>query len=81
MQQRSVEIQTCKASNFGLKFCCVFLSKIGNPSISYKKESYIFRLTAEIGIQAMAMEPPKKGMQNGPYRASKHNDCFPTIEG
>ena len=58
-----------------------FVRKIDGPSISYKKESYIFRLTIETGSQAMAMEPPKKGMQNGPYQESKHNECFPTIEG
>ena len=58
-----------------------FVSKIDDSSISYKKESYIFGITAETGSQAMDMEPPKKGMQNGPYRASKHKYCFPTIEG
>ena len=50
-----------------------FVSKIDSPSISYKKESYMIGLATKAGRQAMAMEPPKKGMQNGPYRASKHN--------
>ena len=58
-----------------------FVSNIDGPSISYKKESYIFELTVETGSQAMDMEPPKNGMQNGSYQEYKNNDCFPTIEG
>ena len=37
------------------------------------KKRYIFGLVGEALRQAMAMKPPNKGMQNGPYQESKHN--------